>query len=90
MEFPTNFTSKIPLSIFLPVVAFTITATGGLLYPFPPSITEILSIVFESLIVISGDMYAVGCRVLSEEYSNPSLIILTSFALPIVDDFAII
>jgi len=90
MEFPVNFTSKIPPSIFFPVVEFTSTIDGGLVYPFPPSITEIVSIVFESLIVITGDMNAVGCKVLSEEYSNPSLIILTSFALPIVDDFAII
>lgn len=35
-------------------------------------------------------MYAVGCNVLSEEYSNPSLIILISLALPIVVDFEII
>ena len=34
-------------------------------------------------------MYAVGCKVLSEEYSNPSLIILISLALPIVVDFEI-
>jgi hypothetical protein len=45
--------------------------------------------VFEFLIVINGDMYAVGCKVLSEEYSNPSLIILISLALPIVVDFEI-
>ena len=32
-------------------------------------------------------MYAIGFKVLSEEYSNPSLIILTSFGFPSVVDF---
>ena len=40
--------------------------------------------------VINGDISAFGCKVLSDEYSNPSLIILTFFALPIVFDFATI
>ena len=49
-----------------------------------------IPIVFEFLIVISGDINAVGCKVLSEEYWNPSLIILTSFALPIDVDLGVI
>ena len=32
--------------------------------------------------MIKGEIYAFGFRVLSDEYSNPSLIILTWFALP--------
>ena len=32
-------------------------------------------------------MYANGCNVLSEEYSNPSFVILNSFIFPIVFDF---
>jgi hypothetical protein len=49
-----------------------------------------IPIVFEFLIVISGDIDAVGCKVLSEEYSNPSLMILISLALPINVDFGVI
>ena len=49
-----------------------------------------IPIVLEFLIVTSGDIDADGCKVLSEEYSNPSLMILTSFALPIDFDFGII
>ena len=37
----------------------------------------------EFLIVIIAGIFAFGCKVLSEEYSNPSLIILTFFVLPI-------
>ena len=52
--------------------------------------TVIIPIVFESLIVINGDMKAFGCKVLSEEYSKPSLIILTFPLFPIVSDSATI
>jgi hypothetical protein len=90
IEFPDSFASNIPLSIFSPVSEFTIITDGASVYPLPPSVTVIIPIVFEFLIVISGDIDAVGCKVLSEEYSNPSLIILTSFALPIDVDFGVI
>ena len=52
--------------------------------------TVIIPIVFESLIVINGDIKALGCKVLSEEYSKPSLIILTFPLFPIVFDSATI
>ena len=90
MEFPDNFAFNIPLLIFSPVVEFTIEILGASVYPFPPLVTIMLSIVFEFLIVISGDMYAMGCKVLSEEYSKPSLIIRSSLILPIFFDFGTI
>ena len=87
IEFPDNFAFNIPLLIFFPVIEFTIEILGASVYPFPPLITVILSIVFEFLIVMRGDMYAIGCKVLSEEYSKPSLIIRSSLTFPIVFDF---
>ena len=90
IEFPDNFASNIPLSIFSPVSEFTIIIDGESVYPLPPSVTVMIPIVFEFLIVINGDMNAIGCKVLSEEYWNPSLTILTSFALPIDVDFEVI
>lgn len=90
MELPVITASNIPLSILSPVMESTIAIDGALIYPLPPSITVMASIVFEFLIEITGDIYAVGCKVLSEEYSNPSSIILTSLTFPIFCDFAII
>ena len=89
IEFPDSFASNIPLSIFSPVLEFAIITDGASVYPFPPLLTVIIPIVFEFLIVINGDINAIGCKVLSEEYWNPSLIILTSFALPIDVDFGV-
>ena len=68
IELPDSFASNIPLSISSPVSEFTITTNGALVYPFPPLVTVIIPIVFEFLIVINGDMNAIGCKVLSEEY----------------------
>ena len=41
----------------------------------------------EFLILIKGEIYANGFKVLSDEYSKPSLIILTCKGLPIALDF---
>ena len=71
IEFPDNIAFKIPLSIFSPLIEFTIEIFGALVYPFPPLRTIMLLIVFEFLIDIRGDIYAIGCKVLSEEYSKP-------------------
>ena len=90
IEFPDRFASNIPLSIFSPVSEFTIITDGASVYPLPPSVTEIIPIVLEFLIVTNGDIDADGCNVLSEEYSNPSLMILISLALPINVDFGVI
>ena len=87
--FPDRVASSIPLLIFSPVSVFTITIDGASVYPLPPFVTITESIVFEFLIIISGDTAAIGCKVLSDEYWNPSSIILTSFAFPMDVDFEI-
>ena len=60
------------------------------MYPSPPFITSTFEILYEDSIVISGEIYAIGLKVLSEAYSNPWFKILTSFILPISSDFAVI
>ena len=90
IEDPDNFASNIPLLIFCPVLESTITIRGEFIYWFPPLVTVTTPIVFEFLIEITGDMYEIGCKVLSEGYSNPSSRILTSLALPMDVDIATI
>ena len=75
---------RTPLLIFSRVDGLTTVTAGASIKNLPPSVTLTKPTVLESLIVINGEISAVGCRVLSEEYSNPSLITLTVSALPIV------
>ena len=75
---------RTPLLIFSRVDGLTIVTAGASIKNLPPSVTLTKPTVLESLIVINGEISAVGCRVLSEEYSNPSLITLTVSALPMV------
>ena len=90
IAFPVNFASKNPLSISFVVLVSTTINFGGAVYPDPPSEIVTTPIVLEFLTVINGDICAFGCNVLSDEYSNPSLRILTSLTCPIVVDVGII
>ena len=56
----------------------------------PPLVIVIIPIVLELLITIVGDISISGLNVLSEEYSNPSLITFTLLTLPIISDSATI
>ena len=85
---PTIVAFKIPELIFSPVDEFTMTTSGACVYPLPPLSTRTDSNVFEFIVIILGDMNAVGFKVGSKEYSNSSFTILNSFMLPIEFDFA--
>ena len=89
IELPTKFVLKTPLLIFSLVIESTRFTFGDDKYPLPDSLTVTTPMVFEFLIVINGDMNALGFKVLSDEYSNPSLIILIWFVFPIDFDLAI-
>ena len=76
IELPIKSREKIPLSITFFVTESIILIVGSFKYPLPPLATNIFPIVFDSFIVINGDIDALGFKVLSDEYSKPSLIIL--------------
>ena len=88
MEFPVIFALRIPLSIFCPEPVLTITRFGASVKFLPPLVTVTIPIVLESFNVTIAGIFAFGCRVLSDEYSNPSLIILTLLVLPTEFDCA--
>ena len=80
---PANDALNKPASILSLVVGCTMCTFGADRYPPPPLVTVTTPIVFEFSTTIKGEINAFGFKVLSDEYSNPSLIILTWFALPI-------
>jgi hypothetical protein len=59
---------KTPELIFSPVIEFTITTSGACVYPLPPLSTRTDSNVFEFIVIIFGDINAVGLKVGSKEY----------------------
>ena len=65
----------------------TTTICGGEVYPAPPVVIVTIPIVFESFNLIFGDIKTCGLKVISEEYSKFSLIILVSLIFPIVSEF---
>ena len=65
------------------MLLLTTIIVGGFTYPDPPEVMVTIPIVLESFKIIFGDILAFGCKVLSEEYSNFSLITLDSLSKPI-------
>ena len=87
IEFPANVGIIDPLSNNSLVSLLTTIIWGAETYPDPPETIVAIPIVLESFNTIFGDMKASGCKVLSEEYSNPSLIILVLLIIPISLEF---
>ena len=87
IELPVSFASITPFftSVLVPLLIMTI--VGGNVYPDPPEVIVTIPIVFESFKIIFGDIKTFGFKVLSEEYSNFSLIDLVSLTKPILLDF---